>query len=354
MKLADLAAALGARFEGDGAMEVTRPVHPAEAEGTADLALAMDKALVPLLETTRAGAAMVAEGAAVPEGRFKGWIVVNRPRFAMAGLTQVFDKPVHAEPGIHPSAFVATDAVIGEGVSIGPFVYVGPKAVVGERTILMPHVTIGAEARVGADCLFHPGARVGERCVIGNRVILHHNASIGGDGFSYVTPEPGSVETAKATGKVGAINAAICRINSLGAVILDDDVEVGANAAIDRGTISDTRVGRFTKIDNLVQIGHNVQIGQMCMICGHAGIAGSVEIGNRVVLAGRVGVADHVRIGDDAVIAAMSGVGTDVPAKSVMMGYPAIQRSKFFEQFKMLARLPRLFADVAEIKKKLS
>lgn len=354
MKLADIAAALDARVEGDGSLEIVRPVHPTEATGPADLALAMDKALVPLLESTKARAAVVAEGAVVPEGRLDGWIVVGRPRYAMAGLTDVFEKPVHAEPGVHPSAVIAPDAVIGDGVSIGPLVYVGPKAVVGDRTILMAHVTVGAEATVGTDCLFHPGARVGERCAIGNRVILHHNASIGADGFSYVTPERGSVESAKATGRVEATNAMLRRINSLGAVVLADDVEVGANSAIDRGTIADTRIGRATKIDNLVQIGHNVQVGDMCMICGHAGIAGSVTIGNRVVLAGRVGVADHVRIGDDAVIAGMSGVGTDVPAKSVMMGYPAIKRSTFFEQFKMLARLPRLFADVAELKKKLS
>ncbi|CAO3442605.1 UDP-3-O-(3-hydroxymyristoyl)glucosamine N-acyltransferase [Azospirillum argentinense] len=350
--LAEIAAALGAALEGDGTLQISRAVHPSEAEGPEDLALAMEKGLTELLANGKAVAAVIAEGAEVP-ANLKGWIVVKRPRFAMAGLTTVFEKPVHAEPGVHPAAFVAPEAILGAGVSVGPFAYVGPRAVLGEGVIVMPHATVGAEAVIGKDCLLHPGARIGERVVMGERCIIHPNAAVGNDGFSFVTPEPGSVESAKATGKVVGTNVLIHRVNSIGTVILGDDVEVGANATIDRGTITATRIGSGTKIDNLVQIGHNVQIGTNCMLCGHVGIAGSTTIGDRVVLAGKVGVADHVKIGNDAVVAANSGVGTDIPAKAVYMGYPAVPRDRAFDQYKGLARLKRMHADVTDLKKRV-
>ncbi|MGY0709416.1 UDP-3-O-(3-hydroxymyristoyl)glucosamine N-acyltransferase [Azospirillum argentinense] len=350
--LAEIAASLGAALEGDGTLQISRAVHPSEAEGPEDLALAMEKGLTELLANGKAVAAVIAEGAEVP-ANLKGWIVVKRPRFAMAGLTTVFEKPVHAEPGVHPAAFVAPEAILGAGVSVGPFAYVGPRAVLGEGVIVMPHATVGAEAVIGKDCLLHPGARIGERVVMGERCIIHPNAAVGNDGFSFVTPEPGSVESAKATGKVVGTNVLIHRVNSIGTVILGDDVEVGANATIDRGTITATRIGSGTKIDNLVQIGHNVQIGTNCMLCGHVGIAGSTTIGDRVVLAGKVGVADHVKIGNDAVVAANSGVGTDIPAKAVYMGYPAVPRDRAFDQYKGLARLKRMHADVTDLKKRV-
>ena len=354
MKLLDLAQVLGGRVVGDGSLDVVRPVHPAEATGAADLALAMDKKLVPLLAATKARTAVVAEGAEVPEGALDGYVVIGRPRLAMVGITEAFERSVHRDPGIHPMSVIAESAKLGHGVSIGPFVVIGPGASIGDRSVILSHVSVGAGAQVGADCLFHPGARIGDRVIVGERVIIHHNASIGADGFSYVTPEPGSVESAKATGQVGAgTNKILRRINSLGAVTLGDDVEVGANASIDRGTIADTRIGRNTKIDSMVQIGHNVQVGENCLICGLVGIAGSVKIGDRVVLAGQVGIGDNVAIGNDSVIAAKSGVGTDVPPRSVMFGIPAMPRDRAFSQIKNLARLKNLFADVAALKAKL-
>lgn len=352
MKLSEIAAALDARVEGDGSIEIARAVHPSEAEGPEDLALAMDKDLLALLPGTRARAAVLADGVPVPEN-LAGAILVKRPRYAMAGLMDVFEKPVHAEPGVHPQAFVAPGAVLGERVSVGPFAYVGPAAVVGDGTIVMPHVTIGAGARIGRDCLLHPGARIGERVEIGDRCIIHPNAAVGNDGFSFVTPEPGSVESAKSTGRVTATNVLIHRVNSIGTVIVGDDVEIGAGATIDRGTVTATRIGNGTKIDNLVQIGHNVVIGTNCMLCGHVGVAGSVTIGDRVVLAGKVGVADHKTIGSDAVVAANSGVGRDIPPKTVWMGYPAMPRGEAFEQLKNLGRLKRFFSDVVDLKNRL-
>ncbi|NYZ13441.1 UDP-3-O-(3-hydroxymyristoyl)glucosamine N-acyltransferase [Azospirillum sp. RWY-5-1] len=352
MKLADIAAALDARLEGDGSLEITRAVHPSEATGPGDLALAMDKDLLVLLPDSPARAAVVADGVPVPD-TLQGWIVVKRPRYAMAGLLDLFEKPVHREPGVHPLAFVAPDAVLGEGVSVAPFAYIGPKAVLGDRVVVLPHAMVGADARVGDDTLIHPGARIGERVELGRRCIVHPNAAVGNDGFSFVTPEPGSVETAKATGKVGATNLLIRRVNSIGTVICGDEVEIGAGACIDRGTVTATRIGSGTKIDNQVQIGHNVEVGSNCMLCGQVGIAGSTKVGDRVVMAGKVGVADHITIGHDSVIAACSGVGTDVPPFSVYLGTPAIPKKRAFENFKYVGRLKRVFADVAELKSRL-
>ncbi len=352
MILAEIAAALDAHVEGDSTLVIRRAVHPSEAEGPEDLALAMDKELLALLPGSKAVAAVVAEGAEVPDG-IQARIVVKRPRYAMAGLLDLFEKPVHAEPGIHPMAFVAPDAVVADDASIAPFAYVGPRARIEAGVVILPHVSVGADAVIGTGSLLHPGARIGERVVLGARCIIHPNAAVGNDGFSFVTPEPGSVESAKSTGRVVGTNVLIRRVNSIGTVILGDDVEIGAGATIDRGTVTATRVGNGTKIDNLVQIGHNVQVGTNCMLCGHVGVAGSTIIGDRVVLAGKVGVADHVKIGSDAVVAANSGVGTDIPAKSVYMGYPAVPRARAFEQYKGLARLKRLFADVADLKARL-
>ncbi len=353
MKLKDIAQALGGRLVGDGALDVTRPVHPAEADSASDLALAMDPKLVALLAASPARAAVVADGIDIPDGAVDGYVAVPRPRYAMAGLTDLFERPVHRDSGIHPTAVIADSARIGQDVSIGAFVVIGPRAIVGDRSVILSHGSIGADARIGEDCLFHPGVRIGDRVVVGHRVILHANVSLGADGFSFVTPEPGSVEAAKATGRVDATNQTIRRIHSLGSVVLDDDVEVGANTAIDRGTVSDTRIGRNTKIDNLVQIGHNVTVGETCMICGQVGIAGSARVGNRVVLAGQVGVGDHVTIGDDVVVGAKSAVGTDVAPRTVVVGIPAQPRDRVFDQLVHIGRLKGLFAEVAQLKTRL-
>lgn len=352
MLLRDLADAIDARLVGDGAIEVERAVHPAEAERAGDLALAMEPKLAALLADSKAVAAVVAdpEAAAGPQ---RGYLVVERGRYAMAKLMDVFARPPHRHPGIHPTAVIEKGAMLSEEVSVGAFVYIGPRARVGARSVLLDHATVGADADIGEDCLIHQGVRIGERVVLGDRVIIQHNASIGADGFSYVTPQPGSVETAKTSGRIEATNTEIVRINSAGTVVLEDDVEIGACSAIDRGTISATRIGRNTKIDNLVMVGHNCVIGENCFICAQVGIAGSTVVGDRVVLAGQVGVADHVTIGSDSIIAAGSGVGRKVPPKSLLAGYPAVDKAKALEQVIYIGRLKSMYNDLAALKKRL-
>lgn len=355
MKLSEVAKALDGTLHGDGAIEVARVVHPAEATQGTDLALALDAAMLQALGGSPARAAVVAEGADVPEDQIDGYVAVGRARVAMSRLLGIFDAPVHAPEGIHPTAVIEPDAAIGAGVRIGPFSYVGQGAAVGPDTILMSHVTVGAGAHIGGDCLLHAGARIGERVVIGDRVIVHHNASIGADGFSFVTPTLGSAEAARAgiADSVEVRNTAILRINSVGTVEIGDDVEVGACTSIDRGTVSATRIGAGTKIDDLVMIGHNVEVGENCMLCGQVGIAGSTRIGDRVVLAGKVGVADHITIGNDVVVGAGAGVVNDLPSGMIAVGSPAVAKSEAFESHMNLRRIGRLLRDVANIKKRL-
>jgi len=348
MMLRDIAAALSGAVEGDASIEVAGLADPAEA-GPADLALAMTPETVAALERTKARAVVVASNSLALPRRFDALIRVAHPRQALAVLTRLFDLPVHRGSGIHPTAVIAPDAEIGTDVAIGPLAVIGPRACIGPGTAILAHVTVGADAAIGRDCLLHPGVRIGDRVIVGDRAILHHNVSLGADGFSYAAPDPRASEVGGSPG-----TDTLPRINSLGTVIIEDDVEIGANSAVDRATLRATRIGRNTKIDNLVQIGHNVAIGEDCLICGMVGISGSVKIGDRVVLGGGVGITDHVTIGSDAIIAGGSGVGSNVPAKAVMAGYPAVPRERAFEQIRHLARLRALFAEVGELKKRLA
>jgi len=353
--LADVAAALGASVDGDGALPLRALVHPLMVTAPTDLVFLMDQAIVSRMSGTPVRAAVVAEGLELPPGLFAGVVRVARPRFALGALLDLFARPVHAPPGIHPSAVVEPTARLGENVSIGALAYIGPGARVGDRTAVMPQATVGAAAVVGSDCLLHPGVRVGEHVVLGDRVIVHQNASIGADGFSFVTPEAASFERAKSGGdEVSTQNRGIRRINSIGTVVLGDDVEIGAGTAIDRANIGATTIGRGTKIDNLVQVAHNVRIGEDCLISGKVGISGSCRIGDRVVLAGGVGIADHIDIGDDAVVGAGSGVWRSVKPREVVAGFPAVPKTEALEREMNIGRLKRLFRDLADIKRRLA
>ncbi len=184
---------------------------------------------------------------------------------------------------------------------------------IGNDCRLVCNVSVGAEVTIGDHTLLHAGVRIGDRCEIGSRVIIQPNVTIGGDGFAFVTPEPGSVESVRKTGEVRSFNNEIIRINSLGNVVIEDDVEIGAGTCIDRGTLGETRIGRGTKLDNLIQVGHNATIGSNCLIVSQVGLGGSSKVGNRVVIGGQSGLPDHVTVGDDAVVHARSGITGHVP-----------------------------------------
>jgi UDP-3-O-[3-hydroxymyristoyl] glucosamine N-acyltransferase len=356
LSVALLAKKLGADIIGDGNLAIERVVHPADATGDSDLVVAFDKALHPLLAGSRAKAVVLAVGQENLAETFQACLLVKRPRYAMAELTALFAHNQASSEGIHPSAVIDPSAKIGAHVSIGPLCYIGPRAEIGDGTTFISQVTIGADAKIGANCLFHAGARIGDRVEVGDRCIIHYNSVIGSDGFSFVTPEAGSVETAKASqgGTVQAFNTQIVRIHSLGAVVLGNDVEVGSCTAIDRGTLAHTRVGNGTKIDNQVQIGHNVVIGENCLICGSVGLAGSVTVGDRVTLAARSGAADHVKIGDDAILMAASQLGGNLPSKAIYLGFPAAPREKYMEQIMHTARLKNAFQRISDLEAKVN
>lgn len=355
IRLDTIAEALGARLDGDGSIPITGASEPALC-GRSDLALAMDPKYASGLSAGAARAAILWDGANRADHGLEAALFVGRPRLAMAHLSRLFDPGPEIASGIHPSAIIDPTAQIGEGARIGPLTVIGRGVRIGKGARITGQATISEDAVLGDDALLFSGVRIGARVVIGDRVILHPGVVIGGDGFAFVTPEKSGVEKARETlGDRGDITEQIwTRLHSLGSVEIGDDVEIGANSTVDRGTIRATRVGRGTKIDNLVQVGHNVEIGEDCLLCGLVGIAGSTKVGNRVVLAGQVGVNDNIFIGDDVVAGGASKIFTNVPSGRVILGYPAVKMTTHVETYKALRRLPRLLRDVAALKKAVS
>ena len=268
----------------------------------------------------------------------------------MARLTQLMDQ-TPAPTGISPQALVDPTAMVAADASIGAFCVVGAGAVIGAGTWIADQVSIAPGVVIGAGCRIYAGVRLQAGVRLGDRVILQPNVVIGGDGFSFVTAEPSNVEIARETLGDAALQAPTDptwhRIHSLGGVVIGDDVEIGAGSTVDAGTIRATRVGQGTKVDNLVQIGHNVIVGAHCLLCAQAGVAGSTVIGDRVVVGGKAGIADNLKIGDDVVLGGGSVVLSHVPAGRVMMGYPATKMQLHIESYKALRRLPRLLRDIA-------
>ena len=299
------------------------------------LALALSEEEIENLAKTKAKVALVPLGV---NFEHISTIEVERPRLAMMKLLHLFYDAPDAPIGIHPSAVIHPDAKIGENVSIGPNVVISRNTVIGNNTKLLANIYIGKNCTVGENCLFHPGVNIGDCSHIGNRVILQHGVSIGADGFSFVTENPDVIEQVRKEGAVKEANTKqkVYKIPSIGGVVISDDVEIGANTCIDRGTIENTFIGPQTKIDNLVQIGHNCKVGGACMIVSQVGLAGSCKIGDRVVIAGQAGLADHLEIGSDSIIMAQAGVTKSFPDKSIIIGAPAVPRKDFIKQLKML------------------
>jgi UDP-3-O-[3-hydroxymyristoyl] glucosamine N-acyltransferase len=350
----DIAAALGTEALGAADLVVTGAAEPAAA-GPDDLALAMSARYAADLSRGRARAAVIAADMDWRALGLEAAIVAPRPRYALAEVTRRMDPGPVIAPGIHPSAVIDPSAHVGHGAHVGPFVVIGPDVVIGADARIAPLVTIAEGAAIGDDALIHAGARIGARIRIGHRVIVQPGAVLGADGFSFVTPEKSRVEAARESlGKAqdsaaGAQNWT--RIHSLGGLLIGDDVEIGANAAIDRGTVADTIIGDGTKIDNLVHIGHNCRIGRDCLLCGQVGFAGSAVIGDRVVLGGQCGVSDNIEIGSDVVAAGATKIYSNVPAGRMLMGSPAVKMDSHVEMYKALRRLPRLARTVAELQK---
>lgn len=349
--LAEIAAVAGARVGSGGDTKIKRvSVSPLQA-GEGDLALFFDPKLLSKLDECQASAVLIPEGTncKLPH------LVVARPQFAMQKmLSAIQPKRLIAEGGIHPTAVVDPSAEIGEGVSIGPNAVIGPKTKVGARTKIGAGCLIGMSVKIGEDCLFHQGAMIADYCRVGNRVILQQGASIGADGFGYVTERPSNMEIRQSGSReISDEPNPLHKIPQTGYVILEDDVEIGSNTTVDRATMGATVVGAGSKLDNLVQLGHNCKLGREVIIVAGAAIAGSCTFGDRVILAGQVAVKDHIRMGNDSIAQGRSAVITDIPAGEVVVGEPAMPYRDYFEQLAVRKRLPQMSRQMKDMQKRI-
>lgn len=329
----DLAKRLGGSLSGDAARVVTE-VATLEEAGPQALSWIASVELLPRLAASQAGVVIVPEGCDVPLERTI--IRVRDPDLAVCEALRTLGPPVpQITPGVDPTAWVARDATV-TGACIGAHAYVGEAAVVGPGTQLHPGVYIGPHSRIGRDCVLWPSVVVREYSTIGDRVVIHANATIGADGFGY--HQRGGKHY---------------KIPQIGRVVIEDDVEIGAGTCIDRARSGVTHIGRGTKIDNLVQIAHNVRIGEDCIVVSQCGISGSTTLGHHVVLAGQVGLIDHLKIGNKVVIAAQSGVTHDIPDGATYRGSPAEENSLYVRQAVGFRRLPRMMEELRLLAKRV-
>ena len=351
--LAEIAQAVGGRLHGDGDLPVREVARPDQAAADGHLVLVLDHQGIRELCPSTARCALVAADLDLPPGLWCGWVVVERPRYALARLLPLFARPPRCAPGVHFSAVVEPSARIAADARIGPLTYVGEDVVIGSEVRVLAHCTLGAGCEIGDGSLLHPGVRIGERVSIGRRVIIHANACIGADGFSFASAHDTGADGPCGGKPMDGDDWEPLRIPSLGGVVIEDDVEIGACATIDRATLGDTRIGRGSKIDNLVMVGHNSRIGESCLIAGQSGIAGSCELGDRVVMGGQCGISDHLRIGSNAVIAASSGVSQHIPHHSVYIDTPAVPYARWQERYRSLGRLKRMFGELGRLQQRL-
>jgi len=301
----DIAGLVGGTLTGDERAEV-RALAPLDRATESDLSFLANARYAPLYERTRASTVLIAPEFAELATTAAARIVVAKPHDAMLTVLPKLYRAPTREPGVHPTSRLGRGVTLGNDVMIGPYVVIGDGAVIGDRSWIDAHVVIGAGVVVGADVRLFPAVTVYSGTTLGARVMVQAGARLGSDGFGYVFR-----------------NGIHDKIPHVGRCIVEDDVEIGANTTVDRGSFDDTVIGAGTKIDNLVQVAHNVRIGRLCLIMAQVGIAGSARLGDGVIVAGQVGVAGHHTIGDGARIAAQAGVFGDVPAGESWSGYPA-------------------------------
>ncbi len=333
LTVSEIASLVGGTVRGDGAVVIEGAAGLGEATPR-DLSFLANPKYKAQLETTRAGALLVTADVATGA---RAAVIVKNPSDAWAAVLEILDKERTRRPaGVHPTAVIAPGAKIGINVVVGAHTVIEDGAAVGDNTILYPRVYVGFDTTVGADCLIYPGVTLRERTTVGNRCVLQPGVVVGGDGYGF------------------AFGAGRHRkIPQIGTVVIEDDVEIQANSTIDRAAVGVTRIGRGTKIDNLVQIAHGAEIGENCLIVALTGVAGSTKIGNFVTLAAQVGVAGHLKIGDQTIVAAQSGVSHDLPPKSVVFGTPAQSIKDEMKCQAATRQLPKLLEEFRAIKKKM-
>jgi len=334
MRLDKLAENIGAVLFGDGSIEV-RGVATLDDAGPDEITFLSNPRYASRVATTKAGAIIV--GQDFGQATSIALLRVGDPYIAMSKALNLFFQPIERDGGIHPTAVVHPSAQLGLDATIGPFCVIGARTRIGARARLEAHVVIGVECDIGDDFVAHPHASVRERVRIGDRVILQNGAVIGGDGFGYTIAD-------------GAIE----KLPQAGTVVLEDDVEIGANSTVDRATVGATRIRRRAKIDNLVQIAHGCDVGEGSFIAAQTGLAGSSRIGRYVQLGGQVGVAGHLEIGDFARVAAQTGVANDLEGgKTYGSGLPALEVHRYRRTTAALHSLPELVTRVRRLEKQI-
>lgn len=322
MKLADLAKHLGATLHGDPALTITG-VASIETAGAGELTFVANPKYASLARTTKAGAVLVEPAfPEIPAATLR----LENPYLAFARAIELFYKPPKYAPGIHPTAVIAPNAKIGKNSHVGAYAVIGDHVTIGNNAVILPHVVIYPHVRVGDNLFAHAHSVVREYCQLGDNVVLQNGAIVGADGFGFAKQANGSWH----------------KIIQSGPAVVEDNVEVQANACIDRASIGETRVRAGAKIDNLVQVGHGSTVGENTLLCAQVGLAGSTTVGKGVILAGQVGVAGHCTIGDGVIATAQSGIPNDVEPGKVVSGYPAIDNRQWLRSVALVNRLPEV------------
>ncbi|MFV2002457.1 MAG: UDP-3-O-(3-hydroxymyristoyl)glucosamine N-acyltransferase [Paracoccaceae bacterium] len=337
----EIARAMSAVVAGDGDIRISSASEPDKARAD-QLAIAMDKRFAEGLSRGSARAAVLWRNADWQSYGLEAAILVARPRLAMAALTSHLKDTAAPPAGVHPTAVIDPGAELAPDVSIGAFVVIGAGVVVGARACIGAHTSIGPGSRIGAGAQIQEGVRIGPAVTIGKRFVAHPGVVIGSDGFSF-TPT-GEAEN----------DGGWAKIHSLGGVTIGDDIQIGANSNVDAGTIRATSIGDGTKIDALVHIAHNVQIGANCLLCGQVGIAGSARLGDNVILAGHCAVHDNITIGDGVIAGGASKIMSNVAPGRKLLGYPATDLDAQIASYKAFRRLPKLARKLAELQKRVA
>ena len=337
MKLRDIAEQLHCRLEGDGDLDIVR-VAPIRDARKGELTFVASSRYLPELQTTGASAVILGKGTAGEVPASCAVLLADDPYTAFARAVSLFAQAPRPAPGIDRLSAVAEDASIGADVSIGPFVTVGAGAVIGARTIIYPNVVVGPDARVGDDCVIHSQVSIRERAVVGHRVILHDGVVVGSDGFGFAPQKDGTH----------------LKIPQHADVVIEDDVEIGANTTIDRPAIGETRIRAGTKIDNLVHVAHGVTIGRGSLLAAQVGIAGSAVVEDGVMVAGQSGITGHIRVGARAKIGAKSAVLQSVDAGAFVTGHPAFDHTDWRKASVVFRQLPALKKRVEELEQRIA
>lgn len=331
--LGELANRLGGAVVGDASL-VVRGVRPLTDAGEEHLSFYHNRRYLQAARESRAGALLVAS----PEGFLgRNLLVVKEPYAALAEVLWLFHPLDRPAAGIHPSAVVAGSAQVAANAAIGPHVVVGERASIGEGAIVGAGCFVGDDATVGAGSWLHPHVVIEPRCRVGARCILHAGVVVGSDGFGFAT-----------------VRGEHRKVPQVGIVVVEDDVELGANVCVDRATLGETRIGRGSKVDNLVQIAHNVQVGEGCLLVAQSGISGSTELGHHVVMAGQSGAVGHIHLAERTVVTAKTGVTEDTEPGSMVSGFPSRPHREWLKAMAHLYQIDDLKRRIADLEKALA